>query len=85
MDWASLYPAYAVKTATEQENPTNPNASHAGDEKEHNSGKAITKDVEIADIGCGFGGLLFALATRFPDTLSLGTSFPFHLLSATTC
>ena len=30
------------------------------------------KAVEIADIGCGFGGLLFALAPRFPETLILG-------------
>jgi tRNA (guanine-N7-)-methyltransferase len=30
------------------------------------------KGVEIADIGCGFGGLLFALAPRFPETLILG-------------
>lgn len=28
--------------------------------------------VEIADIGCGFGGLLVALAPKFPDTLLLG-------------
>ncbi|THH11028.1 hypothetical protein EW145_g934 [Phellinidium pouzarii] len=27
---------------------------------------------EFADIGCGFGGLLIALATLFPDTLILG-------------
>ena len=30
------------------------------------------KNVEIADIGCGYGGLLFALSPRFPDTLVLG-------------
>ncbi|KAI9786047.1 MAG: tRNA (guanine-N(7)-)-methyltransferase (tRNA(m7G46)-methyltransferase) [Peltula sp. TS41687] len=30
------------------------------------------KVVEIADIGCGYGGLLVALAPRFPDTLILG-------------
>jgi len=30
------------------------------------------KQVEIADIGCGFGGLLFALAPRFQNTLILG-------------
>jgi tRNA (guanine-N7-)-methyltransferase len=32
------------------------------------------RKVEIVDIGCGFGGLLFALAPRFPQTLMLGTS-----------
>jgi tRNA (guanine-N7-)-methyltransferase len=30
------------------------------------------KNVEIADIGCGFGGLLFGLAPQFPDQLILG-------------
>jgi hypothetical protein len=38
------------------------------------------KKVEIADIGCGFGGLLFALGPKFPETLILGkwiTSFCF--------
>jgi tRNA (guanine-N7-)-methyltransferase len=33
---------------------------------------AAGKPVEIADIGCGFGGLLVALAPRLPDTLMLG-------------
>jgi tRNA (guanine-N7-)-methyltransferase len=37
---------------------------------------AVTKDsgkkVEFADIGCGYGGLLVALSTVFPDTLMLG-------------
>jgi tRNA (guanine-N7-)-methyltransferase len=32
----------------------------------------LTKDVEILDIGCGFGGLLIALAPLMPDTLILG-------------
>lgn len=40
-------------------------------------GKAqMTKQVEIADIGCGFGGLSFALAPKFPETLILGTWHP---------
>jgi tRNA (guanine-N7-)-methyltransferase len=30
------------------------------------------RNVEIADIGCGFGGLLFALAPRFPEKILLG-------------
>ena len=32
------------------------------------------QQVEVADIGCGFGGLLFALASRCPNTLILGKS-----------
>ena len=31
-----------------------------------------TKQVEWADVGCGFGGLLMSLAPQFPDTLMLG-------------
>jgi len=38
----------------------------------------LSKKVEVADIGCGFGGLLFALAPHFPDTLILG-KFPSSL------
>jgi hypothetical protein len=33
------------------------------------------KKVEIADIGCGFGGLLFALGPKFPESLVLGVYF----------
>ncbi|KAF1956415.1 putative methyltransferase [Byssothecium circinans] len=78
MDWASLYPAYAVKKREvkekrsreeidiEEESKTELN------EEEQRDLKRISKDVEIADIGCGFGGLLFALAPKFPDTLMLG-------------
>lgn len=32
------------------------------------------KQVEWADVGCGFGGLLMALAPQFPETLMLGES-----------
>ncbi|KAJ0342336.1 hypothetical protein COL922a_001368 [Colletotrichum nupharicola] len=32
----------------------------------------MRKDVEVVDIGCGFGGLLVALAPLLPDTLVLG-------------
>jgi tRNA (guanine-N7-)-methyltransferase len=70
MDWASLYPTYAVEG--EEQGKTE---SHdmAGEEKSR-ALKALTKNVEIADIGCGFGGLLFALAPKFPSTLILGLS-----------
>lgn len=30
------------------------------------------KKVQIIDVGCGYGGLLFALAPLFPDKLILG-------------
>jgi tRNA (guanine-N7-)-methyltransferase len=80
MYWASLYPAYAVKKdGNEKEKESEiqePNASHDLSEEEQRQAKAITQDVEIADIGCGFGGLLFALSPKFPSTLILGTSPP---------
>ncbi len=38
------------------------------------SSSDIPKQVEWADVGCGFGGLLMALAPHFPDTLMLVTS-----------
>ena len=70
MDWASLYPAYA----RHQKQETGEAQDDANSNSEEGQGevKAITKNVEIADIGCGFGGLLFALAPKFPDTLILG-------------
>jgi len=33
---------------------------------------ALIQDVEIADIGCGFGGLSVALAPMLPKSLILG-------------
>lgn len=32
----------------------------------------MSKNVEIADIGCGYGGLLITLAKEYPELLSLG-------------
>jgi tRNA (guanine-N7-)-methyltransferase len=56
MDWSSHYPHYVDPAAQE---------SSGGPRK-------LTKEVEIADIGCGFGGLLIALSTFYPNTLILG-------------
>ena len=68
MDWASLYPSYAV----EGKKPTETGSHDMKADDGSTEVKALTKNVEIADIGCGFGGLLFALAPKFPDTLILG-------------
>lgn len=76
MDWASLYPTYAVENK-EQSQPKI--KSHDNEEEKNTAVKALTKNVEVADIGCGFGGLLFALAPKFPDTLILGAS-PCHIV-----
>jgi tRNA G46 methylase TrmB len=71
MDWASLYPAYAKRQKQEMGEVQDDAKGNVEEERET---KAITRNVEIADIGCGFGGLLFALAPMFPDTLMLGKS-----------
>lgn len=70
MDWASLYPKYAKHAKKEMGEAQN--ESHDVSIEEQQKLNAITQNVEIADIGCGFGGLLFALAPKFPDTLILG-------------
>lgn len=57
MDWSPYYPAFVDTTAKSED-----------DEKP----KQLTKPVTIADIGCGFGGLLIALAPLLPDELILG-------------
>ena len=57
MDWASHYPAFV--------DPNAKNVNLAGTRR-------LVKDVEVADIGCGFGGLLVALAPLMPDTLMVG-------------
>ncbi|CAO3651646.1 unnamed protein product [Cunninghamella blakesleeana] len=36
------------------------------------SGEGNKKKIEFADIGCGYGGLLIALAPLYPDTLMMG-------------
>ncbi|KAF2161848.1 hypothetical protein M409DRAFT_58913 [Zasmidium cellare ATCC 36951] len=67
MDWSQHYPAFI---ATEEQESTTPNPADTTDS--HPKPKKMTQQVTIADIGCGFGGLLFALAPRFPQSLILG-------------
>lgn len=71
MDWASFYPAYALEQQEETIADAQNESHDAGVHIERNR-KTISRNVEIADIGCGFGGLLFALAPKFPETLILG-------------
>jgi len=73
MDWTTLYPAYALGNQQKEEDVA-PNENNPVREEAVESSKATSQPVEIADIGCGFGGLLFALAPQLPDTLLLGTS-----------
>ena len=65
MNWAEHYPTFAKRANVESSEP----------EMEAESDEPLsqtTERVEIADIGCGFGGLLFALAPTMPDKLILG-------------
>lgn len=61
MDWSAHYPAYM----TELETVAEPNDAVKATPQ-------LRKDVEVVDIGCGFGGLLIALAPLMPETLMLG-------------
>ncbi|KAF7585094.1 tRNA (guanine-N(7)-)-methyltransferase (tRNA(m7G46)-methyltransferase) [Aspergillus hancockii] len=58
MDWSHHYPAFV--------NPNLEQTTLLGARK-------LLKDVEVVDIGCGFGGLLVGLAPLLPETLMLGT------------
>jgi tRNA (guanine-N7-)-methyltransferase len=66
MDWSSYYPTYVEESGL-------PNETSSG---KNPAARQLRKDVEIADIGCGFGGLLVALAPVLPDTLLLGKEAP---------
>lgn len=76
MDWSEMYPAFVAEgqeDAVEKETVSEQDGQLV---KGVTRPKRLTKDVEVADIGCGFGGLLMALAPAMPDTLCLGWSTP---------
>ncbi|CAM1506488.1 Fc.00g061290.m01.CDS01 [Cosmosporella sp. VM-42] len=56
MDWSSYFPHFAEERSSED--AAKP--------------PRLSKDVEIVDIGCGFGGLLVALGPKLPEELILG-------------
>ncbi|EAW10656.1 tRNA (guanine46-N7)-methyltransferase [Aspergillus clavatus NRRL 1] len=69
MDWSSHYPAFV-----------DPEPSHtnlAGTRK-------LLKDVEVVDIGCGFGGLLIGLAPLLPESLIVGMEIRVSVLEYVT-
>ena len=65
MDWASHYPTFVAKDEKSED-------ATGLLQEDTPAVQKLLKAVEIADIGCGFGGLLFALAPRFPKTLLVG-------------
>ncbi|XP_048347808.1 tRNA (guanine-N(7)-)-methyltransferase isoform X2 [Sphaerodactylus townsendi] len=61
MDWSELYPEFFTLL----------NSRH-DDSKDMEEGAKPSCQVEFADVGCGYGGLLVALSPLFPNTLMLG-------------
>ena len=72
MDWSSLYPHYVVDEPQQDEETFADAESSPERDLAPLRPKQISADVEVADIGCGFGGLLIALAPAMPSTLILG-------------
>lgn len=82
MDWGEHFPAYLVTDPAEQEQELEQEQEEgkAGvsvlkkkmkkEQKEER--RRLSKRVTVADVGCGFGGLLVALSTILPDELILG-------------
>lgn len=66
MDWSSYYPTLISQPAPEQENTAVTSTKP----------RPLVKDIDVADIGCGFGGLLVALAPKLPDSVLLGKRLP---------
>ncbi|EFQ33483.1 hypothetical protein CGRA01v4_13626 [Colletotrichum graminicola] len=71
MNWTQYYPAFAA----EDDRPSLAGAA-SSDATALDASKpktcSLKKDVEVVDIGCGFGGLLVALSSILPETLVLG-------------
>ncbi|KAJ5089509.1 tRNA (guanine-N(7)-)-methyltransferase [Penicillium argentinense] len=65
MDWSSHFPAFI--------DPDTSKTTLGGARK-------LLKDVEVVDIGCGFGGLLVGLAPLLPDTLMIGMEIRISVL-----
>ncbi|KAF6809512.1 hypothetical protein CPLU01_15485 [Colletotrichum plurivorum] len=72
MDWTPYYPAFVAEDDTHQKNSIVPPTSSAEETTPVTEQRRLRKHVEVVDIGCGFGGLLVALAPTMPDTLALG-------------
>jgi tRNA G46 methylase TrmB len=68
MDWSTYYPAFVAPEQSAQQGADTITAPEDGAP----SIPKIVKDVEVADIGCGYGGLLVALAPKLPEKLLLG-------------
>ncbi|KAK2141683.1 hypothetical protein LSH36_1057g00087 [Paralvinella palmiformis] len=63
IDWSELYPVFCKSPRT-----TDDECDDFKDELK----KQRDHQVEFADIGCGYGGLLVTLSEMYPDTLMVG-------------
>ncbi|KAL8629432.1 hypothetical protein Q9189_004882 [Teloschistes chrysophthalmus] len=63
MDWASHYPAYVATSQPGPEQLVEASTSEV---------RSLDREITVADIGCGFGGLLVALAPKLPEELIIG-------------
>ncbi|OQO04951.1 hypothetical protein B0A48_07969 [Cryoendolithus antarcticus] len=63
MDWSPHYPSFV---------DTESNVKPEADSLDAATTPTLDRQIAIADIGCGFGGLLFALAPKYPESLILG-------------
>ncbi|XP_069509457.1 tRNA (guanine-N(7)-)-methyltransferase [Ambystoma mexicanum] len=63
MDWSEHYPEFLKPRPTDL---------HHDDAMDRGEQKRLEVQVEFADIGCGYGGLLVELSSLFPNTLMLG-------------
>ena len=65
MDWSSYYPTFVAPIVRPTNEAQDVNSSST-------PVRPLLKDITVADIGCGFGGLLVALAPKLPEELLLG-------------
>ncbi|OTB09551.1 hypothetical protein M426DRAFT_316105 [Hypoxylon sp. CI-4A] len=70
MDWSTFYPGFVAGTDTQQDSL--PDASESTETTTRELPMKLTKDVDVVDIGCGFGGLLVALSPVMPNHLLVG-------------
>ncbi|KAI1337060.1 putative methyltransferase [Xylariaceae sp. FL0016] len=72
MDWSSFFPAFVADDCQHQGQTAEAQPTESTELSSSTEPKALTKVVEVVDIGCGYGGLLMALAPTMPNTLLLG-------------
>jgi tRNA G46 methylase TrmB len=67
MDWSPFFPHFL-----QPENGGTGDDAQISSSSTAESAGNLRRQVEVLDIGCGFGGLLVALAPVMPETLMLG-------------